>query len=99
MPKTTTARNIKPGMVVRSTSPINNELSTYRVVASVDKRTPYAERFVSFTDGHVARVGNTYEFQIARGKAERNAAKARATSKPVGALELMFALLGAYATA
>lgn len=62
---TTIAKDLKPGMVIRSASPIRNPLTPYRQVAEIHRPTPYAERFITFTDGTTARVGNCQEFQVA----------------------------------
>jgi len=91
--KIRTTAQLKPGMVIRSSN-----THAFRQVAKVEKLTPYAERVVTFTDGARERWGNGWEFQVARSKAIRGAAKARAALIPAHALsDALGAVVGAYA--
>lgn len=100
--KIRTTRQLKPGMVVRSPGAFaGTPLHPFREIATVTKPTPWAERLITFTDGTRVLWGNGGEFEVARSKAQRNAAKARAgrPQAPLSGLEGALALFGAYAKA
>jgi hypothetical protein len=95
--KTRTTTQLKPGMVVRSPGALaGTPLHPFREVATVTKTTPWAERLITFTDGTRVLWGNGGEFEVARSKSTRNAAKSRAALIPGHALADMLALFGAY---
>lgn len=98
--KTRTTTELKPGMVVRipHADPATG-LTAFRQVARVERLTPWAERFITFTDGTRLRYGNGGEFEVARSKAARNGAKARASLIAGHALAGALNLFAFYATA
>ena len=87
---------IRPGFLIRTSTPAVDNTAVFRQVAEVRQMTPYAERFIVFTDGSVARVGNAWEFQVTRSKARRNDAIRRAALIPAHALAGALSLLGGY---
>lgn len=95
--KTRTTTQLKPGMVVRTQGIDANglDLTLFRQVAKVNKLSIYSTAVVTFTDGTRADVGYYREFQVARSKTVRNAAKTH-QQRP-GVIESALALLGAYA--
>lgn len=96
--KTRITEQLKPGMVVRSPGAlVGTPLHPFREVATVTRPTPWAERCITFTDGTHVLWGNGWEFQVARGKTRRNAAKTRAAIIPGFALADALHLLGGYA--
>lgn len=96
--KTRTTVQLKPGMVARITNALpETGLHEFREIATIETLTPYAERFITFTDGTRIRYSNAGEFDVARSKAQRKAAKARAGRQQAGVVESALALLGAYA--
>ncbi|GAA0493918.1 hypothetical protein Ade02nite_20950 [Paractinoplanes deccanensis] len=102
--KIRTSQTLKPGMVVRATGQdsFGLDLTTYRQVEKVYAVRAYSSAVVHFTDGTRANVGYSREFQVARNKAQRNAAIRRAaTPQPTraGIFDVMTRLLGAYAAA
>lgn len=97
--KIRTTQNIQPGMVIRTTGEdsFGLDLTAFRQVAKVNKTSTYSSAVITFTDGTRAHVGYFRDFQVARGKAQRNAAKARASIIPSTALAGALNLLGDYA--
>lgn len=99
--KTRTARDIKPGMVIRTrgVDAFDLDLEVFRQVAKVDKIGHYSSAFITFTDGSRAHVGYCREFEVARSKSARNSAKTRAAAIPSLALAGALNVLGGYAIA
>ncbi|WP_433730813.1 hypothetical protein ACQP2Y_21080 [Actinoplanes sp. CA-051413] len=96
--KTRTTTQLKPGMVVRGPGSLaGTPLHAFREVATVTKPTPWAERLITFTDGTRVLRGDGGEFEVARSKTIRNAAKNRAAFISSHALADMLALFGTYA--
>ncbi len=98
--KTRTTENLKPGMVIKSVAYDHNDNlldATYRQVARNYKPTPWAERCIQFTDGTYVMTALGWKYSVARSKAQRNAAKMRASYIPAHALADVLALFGAYA--
>lgn len=101
--KTRTAKDLKPGMVIRSQGmdAYGTDMTPFRQVAKVEKLTAWAERFITFTDGTRVNVGDCREFEVARSKTTRNAAirGTTATFDTRHPLDCALALFGAYAIA
>lgn len=91
--KTRNALDIKPGMVIR----FDFSHGPFRQVASV-KPGPWPNtRYITFTDGTIDWHGRSVDFQVARSKTIRNAAKARAALIPSHSVANTLGLFGAYA--
>jgi hypothetical protein len=98
--KTRATKDIKPGMVIRSVAFDSTGTlldAAYRVVAKNTKTTPWAERCIKFTDGTQVMTSLRWEYDVVRGKAQRNAAKVRAALIPGFALADAMSLIGGYA--
>lgn len=97
--KTATARDLKPGMVVRTRGVDSHglDLTPFRQVAAVNLSI-WHNAVVTFTDGTRAYVGSTRDFEIATGKRVRNTAIRKAALRPT-AFDAVTATLRAYAAA
>src|SRR5690349_18524808 len=93
--KTRTTAGVKPGMVIR----LDFSTGNFQQVATVQRGPWPRTRHVTFTDGTSQWYSLGTGWTVARGKATRNAVRARASLISSHALADALALVGSYALA